>query len=49
MGNKSTPHFGICLLMDEDRNNGVVDRKDPCPRYVGVVDRDCKDPRQGDK
>ena len=35
------------MAPDEDRNNGVVDPMNPCPR-VGVVDRDCKDSCQGD-
>ena len=36
------------MALDEDRNNRVVDPMNPCPREVGVVDKDCKDPRQGD-
>ena len=35
------------MALNEDCNNGVVDQKNPCPR-VEVVDRDCKDPSQGD-
>ena len=39
------------IALDEDRIkpfHKVVDCNDPCPRDVGVVDRDCKDPHRGD-